>query len=124
MIDLAIKLNETLIGMNVSLLTRLFYMTIVQIRSFWKRHFHEEEKPARCDSSKLCALRGKNWTAACLDCAQVRSFLVVLLLGWLFTPRFALADSAADRFWPQWRGPLATGVAPQADPPILGDEHD
>jgi len=97
-------------------------MTIVQIRSFWKRHFHEEEKPARCDSSKLCALRGKNWTAACLDCAQVRSFLVVLLLGWLFTPRFALADSAADRFWPQWRGPLATGVAPQADPPLTWSE--
>ena len=24
--------------------------------------------------------------------------------------------------WPQWRGPLATGVAPQADPPVAWDE--
>jgi outer membrane protein assembly factor BamB len=27
------------------------------------------------------------------------------------------ADGPADNFWPQWRGPLATGVAPAADPP-------
>ena len=24
----------------------------------------------------------------------------------------------ADRFWPQWRGPRGTGVAPHADPPV------
>ena len=23
-----------------------------------------------------------------------------------------------DSFWPQWRGPLGTGVAPGADPPV------
>jgi outer membrane protein assembly factor BamB len=28
------------------------------------------------------------------------------------------AASDADRFWPQWRGPLATGMAPLADPPL------
>jgi outer membrane protein assembly factor BamB len=27
------------------------------------------------------------------------------------------ADEAADRNWPQWRGPRATGVAPHANPP-------
>jgi outer membrane protein assembly factor BamB len=34
----------------------------------------------------------------------------------------ALADSAAEKFWPQWRGPLATGVAPYADPPLTWSE--
>ncbi len=28
----------------------------------------------------------------------------------------------AERYWPQWRGPLATGVAPHADPPIAWSE--
>src|SRR5262245_16561462 len=39
----------------------------------------------------------------------------------------ALADDespAADRNWPQWRGPLATGVAPLADPPVEWSEAD
>jgi len=31
------------------------------------------------------------------------------------------ADAAA-RFWPQWRGPLATGVAPFGDPPVSWSE--
>jgi outer membrane protein assembly factor BamB len=30
------------------------------------------------------------------------------------------ADS--DRFWPQWRGPLLTGVAPQGNPPVAWSE--
>jgi len=30
--------------------------------------------------------------------------------------------SQTERFWPQWRGPLATGVAPQADPPVEWSE--
>ena len=30
----------------------------------------------------------------------------------------AIPPVAAEQFWPQWRGPLATGVAPLADPPI------
>ena len=34
----------------------------------------------------------------------------------------AQTESAADNFWPQWRGPLATGVAPHADPPVTWDE--
>ncbi|MGB7159300.1 MAG: hypothetical protein WBD40_14625, partial [Tepidisphaeraceae bacterium] len=27
------------------------------------------------------------------------------------------ASAAADANWPQWRGPLGSGVAPLADPP-------
>src|SRR3954471_1750888 len=34
-----------------------------------------------------------------------------------------LADPAeARRNWPQWRGPLASGVAPEADPPLEWSE--
>lgn len=31
--------------------------------------------------------------------------------------------STARRFWPAWRGPLATGVAPQASPPVRWGER-
>ncbi|MFQ5742290.1 MAG: PQQ-binding-like beta-propeller repeat protein [Acidobacteriota bacterium] len=31
-------------------------------------------------------------------------------------------NSDADRFWPQWRGPDATGVAPSGDPPLRWSE--
>src|ERR1043166_4814764 len=46
----------------------------------------------------------------------------------LFVLAFALnataaGDSAeARRNWPQWRGPLANGVAPEADPPLEWSE--
>ena len=32
------------------------------------------------------------------------------------------ADRAALAYWPQWRGPLASGVAPQAAPPLTWSE--
>jgi outer membrane protein assembly factor BamB len=31
-------------------------------------------------------------------------------------------EIAPDRYWPQWRGPLGTGVAPHADPPVEWSE--
>src|SRR5260370_2642855 len=31
--------------------------------------------------------------------------------------------ASADRFWPQWRGPLGTGEAPQANPPLEWSEQ-
>ena len=34
----------------------------------------------------------------------------------------ANTTSDASQFWPQWRGPLATGVAPLADPPLSWSE--
>jgi len=37
--------------------------------------------------------------------------------------REAARNTAADRAWPQWRGPLATGYAPHADPPITWSEN-
>ena len=55
-----------------------------------------------------------------------RSFLVALLaLSSALAPALAAAtDSAIDATsnWPQWRGPLFTGVAPDGDPPLQWNE--
>ena len=32
------------------------------------------------------------------------------------------ADTKSDRYWPQWRGPLGTGVAPHGKPPVEWNE--
>ena len=32
------------------------------------------------------------------------------------------AAAGADRFWPQWRGPLMNGIAPHGSPPIEWSE--
>jgi hypothetical protein len=45
------------------------------------------------------------------------------LAGVLSLPAFGLADTpAALHNWPQWRGPLANGVAPEATPPVTWSE--
>ena len=33
------------------------------------------------------------------------------------------AEGEADKFWPQWRGPLGTGVSAHADPPLVWAEN-
>lgn len=48
---------------------------------------------------------------------QIRQLLSLLLL--LATVSLA---GEADANWPQWRGPLSTGVAPHADPPVEWNE--
>ncbi len=50
--------------------------------------------------------------------ARVSVVISTLLL--LVAPVFA-EDSSSD-FWPQWRGPLGTGVAPRAEPPVEWSE--
>lgn len=45
-----------------------------------------------------------------------------LVLGLSISPVHAQSTSAADRFWPQWRGPLGSGVAPHARPPLEWSE--
>ena len=54
----------------------------------------------------------------------MRRLLIVPVLLCLFTTldSMAEADSSADSYWPQWRGPLATGVAPHANPPVKWSE--
>ncbi len=52
-----------------------------------------------------------------VTCATCCLVTVVLLL------RVASAqDTVVDDYWPQWRGPLATGVAPHGNPPTEWDE--
>ncbi|MFV0445303.1 MAG: PQQ-binding-like beta-propeller repeat protein [Planctomycetaceae bacterium] len=50
-----------------------------------------------------------------------KSFAVMIML---ISPLLAAADRPADWFasWPQWRGPLATGVATEAEPPLHWSE--
>ena len=52
----------------------------------------------------------------------MRSLLAMLAAAAALLPSAIDADAAADRFWPQWRGPAATGVAPHADPPVEWSE--
>ncbi|MGO8700121.1 MAG: PQQ-binding-like beta-propeller repeat protein [Limisphaerales bacterium] len=47
---------------------------------------------------------------------------LLLTCSWWMPASFASADSVADQFWPQWRGPLSTGEAPHADPPFTWSE--
>lgn len=42
--------------------------------------------------------------------------------GWLAAVTAVSAADAADEFWPQSRGPQATGVAPSANPPVAWSE--
>ena len=52
-----------------------------------------------------------------------RPLLVLVLLCLLPTlASTAETRSPAEKFWPQWRGPLANGVAPHADPPTEWNE--
>src|SRR5439155_11630501 len=44
---------------------------------------------------------------------------LALILGTaLVAATLAAPDPRAERFWPQWRGPYATGVSKYADPPL------
>jgi outer membrane protein assembly factor BamB len=40
----------------------------------------------------------------------------------LLTPVMSARDSEADRYWPQWRGPYASGVSRTAKPPLEWNE--
>ena len=48
--------------------------------------------------------------------------IVLGLVGASMIPARAARDAAADRFWPQWRGPFANGVSRTAKPPIEWSE--
>jgi outer membrane protein assembly factor BamB len=47
---------------------------------------------------------------------------ILVLAGLAGASSAAAEPPAADRFWPQWRGPLATGAAPHARPPVEWSE--
>ena len=46
----------------------------------------------------------------------------ILLCVALLAAAYAKGDAQAEGHWPQWRGPLGTGVAPLADPPVEWSE--
>lgn len=49
----------------------------------------------------------------------------LLAIGFVIVSIYGLADSLAradESNWPQWRGPLMTGVSPTADPPVAWSE--
>jgi hypothetical protein len=48
----------------------------------------------------------------------VRASLCVTVLSAALTT----GATEGDQYWPQWRGPTANGVAPQATPPVEWDE--
>ena len=49
---------------------------------------------------------------------------VGILLGLCCHSLAADPDQGSLLFWPEWRGPLRTGVAPQADPPVSWSEDE
>ena len=51
-----------------------------------------------------------------------RAVVVACLLALGSTVMVAQAPAAADRYWPQWRGPWGTGVSPHGDPPVEWSE--
>jgi outer membrane protein assembly factor BamB len=60
-----------------------------------------------------------NFQPAACNPPLSRALALIIAQGWLFG--FTAAADPADS-WPQWRGPLANGVAPQANPPIQWSE--
>src|SRR5262245_20365708 len=45
----------------------------------------------------------------------------LIFAGLLSTAR-AAGDATSEKYWPQWRGPYATGVSKTADPPVEWSE--
>ena len=53
----------------------------------------------------------------------MRRISILSLLTIIFLSTNAFGDSGeSHRYWPEWRGPLSTGVAPHADPPVEWSE--
>lgn len=78
---------------------------------------HGHRPTMRCPQTTVPATAGRG-------CLPVRwlgptLLLAVQLLGVWSVPA---ASSSAGQNWPQWRGPLGTGVAPTANPPLTWSE--
>ena len=52
----------------------------------------------------------------------MRNLVVSVCLCCFSAVPVAAAPADADQFWPQWRGPQATGVAPHGTPPLEWSE--
>ena len=47
----------------------------------------------------------------------LRGTVLAAAIGALWLTSVGAVDPEAERFWPQWRGPYATGVSRSANPP-------
>lgn len=58
-----------------------------------------------------------------MRCAHVNGtrWLSLAVVGWMFVATNARSQDVLAN-WPQWRGPLGTGEAPKADPPVEWSE--
>ena len=52
----------------------------------------------------------------------MRHRLPVALAIAMITGGAMTADTTSEKYWPQWRGPHATGVSKTADPPVEWSE--
>lgn len=72
------------------------------------------------------SLKNHLWTdflpALGAGCRLFRVLLIVYVCIVSTPVRGAEPASEQDRYWPQWRGPQATGVAPYGDPPVEWSE--
>src|SRR6267378_6236923 len=55
---------------------------------------------------------------------RFNSLFSAALLALALSLRSASAKGDADQYWPQWRGPSQTGVAPTANPPTTWSESE
>jgi len=55
------------------------------------------------------------------DARSKVSLVAPIIAAWLLAATVA-SDGAGERFWPQWRGPHATGVSRHATPPVEWSE--
>jgi outer membrane protein assembly factor BamB len=61
--------------------------------------------------------------AALVRYARTTAFVAAgLATAVLLVPALTAQDAGDARYWAQWRGPLATGVSPTADPPLEWSE--
>ena len=54
--------------------------------------------------------------------ARLLPLAAALAAAAYLAPGLTAQDAAASRYWAQWRGPLATGVSPTANPPVEWSE--
>jgi hypothetical protein len=53
----------------------------------------------------------------------LRPWLPYVLIAFLAVVPAHAQDQRPEDNWPMWRGPLGTGAAPHADPPVEWDEE-
>ncbi|MFQ5415300.1 MAG: PQQ-binding-like beta-propeller repeat protein [Phycisphaerae bacterium] len=69
-----------------------------------------------------CDAQGSHETTRHAAVRRTTAAMLMVLGGTIHLASAAGPTDHAEKYWPQWRGPSATGVAPHADPPIEWSE--